>query len=46
MEPIVIAMGLATTLCVVLLIYAAWQCYKQIDKAPERESEPRDLADE
>ena len=30
MEPIVIAMGLATMLCVVLLVYALWTCWRQL----------------
>jgi len=37
-EPIVVAMGMATGLCVALLVYAVWQCFSQIDSAPEHES--------
>ena len=41
-----VAIGLATTLCVILIGYAAWLCIVQIDKAPECESELGKLAEE
>jgi hypothetical protein len=38
-EPIVIAMGLATMLCVLILFYALWLCLKQGQIPPERAAE-------
>jgi hypothetical protein len=41
MEPIVIATGLATALCVVFLIYGAWLCISEARSA-EKENEVSD----
>lgn len=45
MEPITIAMGFATALCIVFLIYGAWLCIAQSEHPTEPEAFSDDPAE-